>query len=156
MNACVRLSLILQTCDRHVPVVHSSDPVVHSSSPVVHSSRPNKDTRRVGGLEWTTGPLEWTTGTLEWTTGILEWITGRISHAHKMGKAGLGPYSTVTWFCNYSHKILVIHNVQGCPRFTRIAARVTWHADGTPIAPTHKRKRSSTHPQNKMATCYYV
>ena len=47
-----------------------------------------------GGLEWTTGPLEWTTGTLEWTTGILEWITGRISHAHKMGKAGLGPYSS--------------------------------------------------------------
>ena len=37
---------------------------------------------------WT---MEWTTGTLEWTTAILEWITGRISHAHKMGKAGLGP-----------------------------------------------------------------
>ena len=51
------------------------------------------------------GGLEWTTGTLEWTTGILEWITGRISHAHKMGKAGLGPYCTVTWFCNYSDKI---------------------------------------------------
>ena len=55
-----------------------------------------------GGLEWTTGPLEWTTGTLEWTTGIL---AGRISHAQKMGKAGLGPYCTVTWFCNYSDKI---------------------------------------------------
>ena len=49
-----------------------------------------------GGLEWTTGPLEWTTGTLEWTTGILEWITGRISHAHKMGKVGLGRYCTIT------------------------------------------------------------
>ena len=30
-----------------------------------------------------------------------------------------------------------------------------WHM-GTLIAPTHKRKRSNTHPQNKMATCYYV
>ena len=48
-----------------------------------------------GGLEWTTGPLEWTTRILEWTTGILEWITGRISHADKMGKAGLGPYSNL-------------------------------------------------------------
>ena len=41
-----------------------------------------------GGLEWITGPLEW-------TTGILEWITGRISHAYKMGKAGLGLYSNL-------------------------------------------------------------
>ena len=30
--------------------------------------------------------------------------------------------------------ILVINNVQGCPRFARIAGRGTWHAGGT----THK------------------
>ena len=35
---------------------------------------------------------------------------------------------------------------------TRIAGRGTLNAGGTPIAPTHKRKRSNTHPQNKMAT----
>ena len=52
--------------------------------------------------------------------------------------------------------LLVIHNVQGCPRFARIGGRGTWHAGGTPITPTHKRKRSNTHPQNKMATCYYM
>ena len=46
----------------------------------------------------------WTTGMDYWNTGMDYWNTG-ISHAHKMGKAGLGPYSTVTWFCNYSDKI---------------------------------------------------
>ena len=49
----------------------------------------------------------------------------------------------------------VIQNVQGCPRFARIAGRGTWCAGGTLIAPTHKQKRPNTHPQNKMATCYY-
>ena len=40
--------------------------------------------------------------------------------------------------------------------FARIGGHGTWHAGGMPVAPTHKRKRSNTHPQNKRATCYYV
>ena len=43
-------------------------------------------------------------------------------------------------------KLLMIHNVQGCPGFARIAGRGTWHAGGMPIAPTHKRKKSNTDP----------
>ena len=44
--------------------------------------------------------------------------------------------------------ILVIHNVQGCPRFARIAGRGTWHAGGTPITPpqnTADQEKGQTH-----------
>ena len=52
----------------------------------------------------------------------------------------------VTLAVSAKHYTIVIHDVQGCPRFARIAGRGTWHAGGTPITPTA--------PTKQMATCY--
>ena len=59
---------------------------------------------------------------------------------------------TVLFYCSpsppWDTTILVIHNVQGCPRFARIAGCGTWHAGGTSITPTHKKIKHTPTKQN--------